>query len=193
MKKAILFSVVLGLASVAYAQEGDKPGAANERAGKSAAGKAERDPKSEKPLTATEMRVLNTLHGANQMEVAAGKLAQKNSDTAGIVRYGRMLAKDHTSADRKLSAFAAKRSFTLNDHTADMSALENRRGADFDSAFLTMMVKDHGEAIALVEGARETCEDRQVIAMLDQMLPVLKRHQAEAVKLQQQARAEQAR
>ena len=69
----------------------------------------------------------------------------------------------------------------------DLSALEVKKGADFDGAFITLMIKAHGEAIAMVKHAQDTCDDKEVHALLDQTLPVLQRHQTEAVKLQQQA------
>jgi len=186
MRAAILAGLAVSLATVAYAEGPDKERAANQRASKSAPAKGDPDPKSDKPLPAPEVKVVNALHASNQTEIAAGKLAQKNTENAAVVRYGRMLVREHGAADSKLVAFAHKRALALTGEAADLSELESKKGAEFDAAFLTMMVKNHGEAIALVAAAKETCEDREVRAILDQTLPRLQRHQAQAVKLQQQ-------
>jgi putative membrane protein len=185
MKAAILAGLVASLATVAYAEDTDKARSSDERASKSAPEKADADPKSDKPLAAPEAKVVNRLHASNQTEIAAGKLAEKNSDNADVRRYGRMLVREHGAADAKLVAFARKRALTLTGEADDLSELENKKGAEFDSAFLTLMVKNHGEGIATVAAAKETCEDREVRAILDQTLPRLQRHQAQAVKLQQ--------
>ena len=193
IRPAIVLGLLVGLAGIAYAHgdDKDKDHASDERASKSSAPKSDANPKSAKPLTANEIQVMNSLHAANQTEVAAGKLAEKNTTTASVLRYGRMLVKDHTAADRKLSSLAAKRALTLSSAPpTDLSAISGKQGADFDSAFAAMMVKDHGDAIALVERGIQTCEDRDLHAMLEQLLPALRRHQSEAMKLQQQARAQ---
>ncbi|HMI94075.1 MAG TPA: DUF4142 domain-containing protein [Polyangiales bacterium] len=185
MKAAILTGLVVSLATVAYAEGNAKVRSTNERASKSAPEKADPDPKSDKPLAAPEAKVVNGMHASNLTEIAAGKLAEKNTDNADVLRYGRMLVREHGAADAKLVAFAHKRALALTGEAADLSELESKKGPEFDSAFLTMMVKNHGEAMAMVAAAKETCEDREVHAILDQTLPRLQRHQAQAVKLQQ--------
>jgi predicted outer membrane protein len=186
MRAASLAWLIVSLVTVvAYAEDADKTRSAADRASKRAPAKADADPKSDRPLAAPEAKVVNALHVSNQTEIAAGKLAEKNTDNAAVLRYGRMLVKEHGEADRKLAAFARKRAHVLTGEARDLSELEAKTGPDFDSAFLTMMVKNHGEALALVQAAKETCEDREVRAILDQTTPRLQRHQAQAVKLQQ--------
>jgi putative membrane protein len=186
MRTAILAGLVVSLATVvAYAEDTEKIRSADSRASKGAPEKADADPKSDRPLAAPEVKVVNALHVSNQTEIAAGKLAEKNTDNGAVLRYGRMLVKEHGEADRKLAALARKRAHVLTGEARDLRELEGKKGPEFDSAFLTMMVKNHGEALAMVQAAKETCEDREVRAILDQTTPRLQRHQAEAVKLQQ--------
>lgn len=188
MRAAIMTALVVCVASVAYAHGNDK--SSDSHASKSNTEAKGPVPKSPKPLSDEEAAVVNSLHTANLTEIAAGKLAAKNADSAAIKRYGRMLAKDHAAADHKLAALASRRDFTMTGEAHDLSALETKKGADFDGAFITQMIKDHGEAIAMVKHALDTCDDKEVHALLDQTLPVLQKHQTEAVKLQQQAYAQ---
>lgn len=204
MRAVIITGLVACLAGVAYAEGADKTKDTNTHkdrmpsaSSKSSAEKgttgpsAERGKQQQQPLNSNEVALLNDLHAANQMEIAAGKLALKNSDSKAVKDYGRMLTKDHTAADRKLKALSKRKSAELTKPAPkEMTDLERRKGADFDSAFLTMMVKDHGEAISLVERGRVQCEDADVKAFLDEVLPTLKKHQAEATRLQQLAQAQ---
>jgi putative membrane protein len=186
MKAAILSGLLVCLASVAYAEGTKKSSATHDRASKSAPAKTDPDPKSDKPLSAPEAQVVNALHASNRTEIAAGKLAEKSTENADVLRYARMLVRDHGAADQKLFALAHKRALTLTAEAEDLSALEGKKDAEFDSAFLTLMIKNHGEGIARVQRAQKNCDDREVRGLLDQTLPRLERHQALAVKLQQQ-------
>jgi putative membrane protein len=190
MKASILSGLVICLASVAYAEDAKKR-VSHDRASKSAPAKADPDRKSDKPLSAPEARVVNALHASNQTEIAAGKLAEKSTQNADVLRYARMLVRDHGAADQKLVAFAHKRALTLTAEVADLGAIEGKKDAEFDGAFLTLMIKNHGEGIARVQRAQKNCDDREVRAILDQTLPRLERHQTLAVKLQQRRQADQ--
>jgi putative membrane protein len=186
MRAAIMTAFVVCLASVAYAHG---TGKTDETHAAKSSNEAKSEAKNVKPLEDAEGQVVNTLHAANLTEIAAGKLAAKNGESAGVKRYGRMLAKDHAAADRKLAALAARRGFTMSGEAQDLTSLQTRKGADFDSAFITEMIKGHNDAIATVKHAQDTCNDKEVKALLDQTLPVLQKHQSEAIKLQQQAYA----
>jgi putative membrane protein len=188
MRAAILSALVVCLASVAYAHGNGKDGTSQSNSKSTSQTKGEA--KNTAPLADAEAEVINGLHAANMTEVAAGKLAEKNGESAAVKRYGRMLAKDHAAADRKLSSFAARRNFTMTGEAQDLTGLQTRKGADFDSAFISEMIKGHNDAIALVKHAQQTCSDKEVKALLDQTLPVLQKHQSEAIKLQQQAYAQ---
>jgi putative membrane protein len=186
MRAAILSALVVCLTSVAYAHGNGKDSTNTTQSSSKSTNQTKGESKNMAPLGAAEAQVINGLHEANMTEVAAGKLAETNGQSAAVKRYGRMLVKDHTAADRKLSSLAARRGLTMTGEAQDLSSLQTRKGADFDSAFISEMIKGHNDAIALVKHAQDTCSDKEVKTILDQTLPVLQRHQSEAVKLQQQ-------
>jgi putative membrane protein len=190
MRAAILSALVVCLASVAYAHGNGKDSTNGTQSSSKSTNQTKGESKNMAPLGAAETQVINGLHEANMTEVAAGKLAEKNGVSAAVKRYGRMLVKDHTAADRKLSSLAARRGLTMTGQGQDLSSLQTRKGADFDSAFISEMIKGHNDAIAMVKHAQDTCNDKEVKTLLDQTLPVLQHHQSEAVKLQQQAYAQ---
>ncbi len=141
-----------------------------------------------------EMHVLAHVHHANQMEVTAGKLAQKRATRDSIKSYGTMLVKDHGQNDRDILAFAKKHGQKIGDDmpmTDDekasakkgkdaMDSLKAAKGADFDREFLTMMAADHDQELAKLDMAVHEISDPDLKAMLRDMKPVLQKHADQA-------------
>lgn len=136
--------------------------------------------------------LLQRLHVVNLAEVDAGRLAQANGGTRSA-DYGRMLVDDHTKADEKLMEVASKMKMKLSEEPSDKSAMADQadakktadklqplHGAAFDKEFSKEMEAGHKKAISMVETARPTVKDPGFAAVLDEMLPTLKRHQAMA-------------
>src|SRR5947209_240020 len=94
------------------------------------------------PDTAT---VLGKLHQSNQQEIAAGKLAQKSGTSRQVKDYGKMLEKDHSAADKKVTAMAKQEKIDLASATpGGGSNVMSGMAADpkFDSKFAQEMVQD---------------------------------------------------
>lgn len=139
-----------------------------------------------KDLSAQDAQTVQRLHEANQTEIEAGKLASKNAASAQVKRYGEMLVKDHTQADRELSALAKKKGVKLTD--VDKTKLDDLRamhGSQFDRAFLEKMEKDHKSAIELVRTAQGQAQNPEFRSLLDKTLPVLQKHEEQANQLSQ--------
>jgi putative membrane protein len=135
-------------------------------------------------MTVQESEVIDQLHAANVLEIAAGKLAQRHAGSADVKRYGEHLVQDHTKADRELTAFAKRTGVKLAVvDSAKLDALKALRGKDFDRAFLGMMVKDHQSAIELVRTAQPRATNYDVRAILDKTLPTLEHHSQTARQL----------
>ena len=128
--------------------------------------------------------VLSKLHQSNTHEIAMGKLAQKNGQSADVKKYGKMLVKDHGAADKKVVAFAKKEKLELPT-TTDMKAdhMDMGTGAAFDSKFAEEMVEDHKKDIAEVTSARDSTTDDKLKKLLSDLLPTLEKHRDTAQKL----------
>ena len=156
---------------------GDLPHGAPDRASSTA---------ESKELNMHESDTIVRLHEANQTEIEVGKIASKNAASAQVKRYGEQLVKDHTQADRELTALAKRKSVKLGD--LDRSKLDDLRatkGKDFDQAFLNKMEKDHKLNIELVNNARGQAQNPEFRGLLDKLLPVLQKHADHATKLNQ--------
>jgi putative membrane protein len=128
--------------------------------------------------------VLGKLHQSNQKEIEMGKLAQKNGQSKAVKAYGKTLVKDHTMADKKVTALAKKEKLTLTpaaakeDHS-DMAA----KGPDFDKKFSESMLDDHKKDVAEAKTARDATKDDQLKTLLDGIVPTLEKHEEMAQKL----------
>jgi putative membrane protein len=141
------------------------------------------------PDTAT---VLGKLHQSNQKEIAAGKLAQKSGTSRQVKDYGKMLEKDHTAADKKVTALAKEEkselvSATSGGGASDMNGMHgmSAMAADpmFDAKFAQEMVDDHKRDIAEVTEARDATVDPKLKKLLTELLPTLQKHEETAQKI----------
>ena len=138
------------------------------------------------PTQTTTVDVLGTLHEADQKEIQAGRIAQKNGQSRAVKDYGKMLVKDHTTADDQVAALAQKENVDLVAATPapgpnDMGTMAT--GPDFDKKFAQEMLDDHRKAIAALTAARDSTADPQLRKLLTDLLPTLEKHAAAAEKI----------
>ena len=144
------------------------------------------DPAKTTTAAPTTADVLGTLHEADQKEIQAGRIAQKDGQSKAVKDYGKMLVKDHTTADDKVAELAQKQNVDLVAATPspgpnDMGTMAS--GPDFDKKFAQEMLDDHRKAIAALTAARDSTADPQLRKLLTDILPTLEKHAAAAEKI----------
>ena len=115
-------------------------------------------------------------------EIELGQLAMKNTQDAQVRSYAERMVKDHSAADKKLKAIAAKENLQLpqsldQEHEALKTKLQGLKGEDFDRAYVQAMAKGHDKAVALFESASQQSqmpEDLKQFAA--STLPTLEQH-----------------
>jgi putative membrane protein len=139
------------------------------------------------PITPGEL--VGTLHRVNQMEIDAGRMAQRRGATPTIRHYGETLEHDHRLAEDRLRQYADQHHLDLDtappigvgDDLAqargELDNLKELGGASFDSEFAELMVSSHRRAIQVVDRARATVNDPQLQALLDGLEPQLRHHE----------------
>jgi len=133
------------------------------------------------PVTAD---VLNKLHESNQKEIEAGKIAQKQGQSKEVRDYGKMLVKDHTAADKKVTGLAKKEKIPLTANEPGVDEMKSMKaGASFDDKFARDMVDDHKKDVAEVSEARNNTTDDQLKQLLSDLLPTLQKHEDTAQKI----------
>lgn len=117
------------------------------------------------------------------MEVELGRTASTTATSPQVKEFGRMMVTDHTKANTELKAITAKKNITLpaaptgknRDHMNDLMA---KKGADFDKAYVNMMVDDHKEDISKFQDEAKNGKDPDIKAFASKTLPVLQKHLA---------------
>jgi putative membrane protein len=145
-------------------------------------------------LSDGDIKTIAHLHHVNQMEITLGKDAQRQG-TAKVKDYASTLVNDHQTADKDLTAFAKAHHLTTipadkpasdadrqddKDMTQQMAHLKNLKGADFDKAYLNMMVAGHDKELTKIDVAISSAGDQDLKSLLQNVKPVLQRHADQA-------------
>jgi putative membrane protein len=114
-------------------------------------------------------------------EIQTGRLAVSQGASEGVRQFGQRMIDDHTRTSQQLMQMASAAGFappqTLDaKHQAAAQKLSSLRGAEFDRAYMTQMVKDHQEAVSLYQrqSTRGTMPDLRSFASAT--LPALQEH-----------------
>ena len=115
------------------------------------------------------------------MEVALGKMAQQQAQDQQVKDFGTMMVTDHSKANDELKTLAASKNIVLPDsmgeaHMDHVEELRGKKGAEFDEAYIELMVSDHEEDVNMFEEASNNLQDAEVKAFAAKTLPVLQQH-----------------
>jgi len=149
------------------------------------------------PAPGTSADVLSEIHETDEGEMKVGKLAEKKGASADVRNFGKILARDHAAADRKVVGLAKEEGIELPPtagESVDLQKKENHNGAvaemlanvsgnTFDRDFLEAMRKDHEKDIAKLTDAMNSTTDSKLKSLIAGLLPKLKHHEEIAQKL----------
>jgi len=134
---------------------------------------------------------------ANDIDIKAGKLAQKSATNAEAKGLGDMMVRDHTAVNKQAVDLVTKLKVTPqeNDLSKKLKAdaektyasLEAKKGADFDRAYVANEIAYHAAVISVVEtmlipGAKNA----ELKKLLQDVLPAFHAHLAHAKMVQAQ-------
>jgi putative membrane protein len=134
-------------------------------------------------LDRSEQEFLQAAASGNSAEIQMGKIAEQNSSDPRIRQIGSELVKDHTQANQELQRLAASKGLALNfqptsSQQRDIQALQQKRGDDFNKAFLNQNLKAHEKTIAQFQKESQRAKDPEVRSWANKMLPGLHHHLA---------------
>jgi putative membrane protein len=115
--------------------------------------------------------------------VMLGKLAQEKSTNAGIKDFGAMMVTDHSKANDELKALAKSKNIALplvisSDKQKAYDDLNKKTGADFDKAYVSMMIDGHKSTARLMKDEATNGKDPDLQAFATKILPTVKAHLA---------------
>ncbi len=148
-------------------------------------------------MPSMQAQLLSKIHQINQLEIKAGRLAQKNSSNFKVRAFGRRLVIDHSAADRKVLHFAranhivlmtpqpqnAQQQQQMQNTMATMQRLQTLKGNAFDMQFLQFMQKGHDNAIQMLAQKEKMLPPSGLKSMIKDMIPILTQHYEIAVNL----------
>jgi putative membrane protein len=154
-------------------------------------------------LSDADIKIIAHLHHVNQMEITVAREAQRQG-AARVKDYANTMISDHQNADKDLTTFAKVHQLTTipadkpttdaekqddKDMTAAMAHLKTLKGADFDKAYLNMMVSGHDRELTKIDVAISSTSDPDLKSLLQTVKPMLQRHADQARDLQKNPQA----
>lgn len=115
-------------------------------------------------------------------EVRLGRLAQERGGDADVRAFGAMMVEKHTMAGTDLKRIANRHNVPANDSAAnkgddEFERLSKLSGAEFDRAYLDLMVDEHENAIDdLEEKANDNDDHADVKEWATKALPEVRQH-----------------
>ncbi|MEO8764356.1 MAG: DUF4142 domain-containing protein, partial [Ginsengibacter sp.] len=115
------------------------------------------------------------------MEVELGNLALQKGNSQQVKDFGKMMVDDHTNANDNLKAIATKKNIDVpaaitDDQKKEMDDISKKSGADFDKAYVDMMVDDHKKDVDAFKKASGNLSDNDIKNFATTTLPTLQKH-----------------
>ena len=115
------------------------------------------------------------------MEVELGRVAAQNGASDAVKQFGQRMVDDHSKVNTELMTLATSKGMTLpaaldDKHQAAVTKLSAMSGADFDRAYVKMMVKDHEKDVKEFEKQSTRASDADLKAFAAKNLPGLQEH-----------------
>jgi len=191
MKKRVMgIAVVLAfglLSSLAFAQETMKQDTMKQDKMKDSSMKKDSKKDSMQSgsmLSSSDQKfVMEAAHGG-MMEVELGQMAVEKASNPEVKQFGQRMIDDHSKAGEELKQFASQKGIMMAGEDPKAMAkeqpvkdkLSKLSGADFDRAYMDLMVKDHTKDVKEFEEASMKSKDADLKAWAAKTLPTLREH-----------------
>jgi putative membrane protein len=122
-------------------------------------------------------------------EVALGKMAAAKGASSPVKEFGNMMVTDHGKANAELMGIAQKKGLTLPtgldaEHQAKSDSLSRLSGAEFDRAYIKVMIEGHNKTLALINAEATGGQDMDLRSFAAKTSPVVQHHLDEITKIQ---------
>ncbi|HKR12153.1 MAG TPA: DUF4142 domain-containing protein [Pyrinomonadaceae bacterium] len=115
------------------------------------------------------------------MEVELGRMAAQQGASDAVKQFGQRMVDDHSQANTELMSIASSKGITLPaeldpKHREHVTKLSGMSGAEFDRAYVKMMVSDHEKDVSEFEKQSTKGADPELKAFASKTLPTLQQH-----------------
>jgi putative membrane protein len=132
--------------------------------------------------TTSDAQWVSDVVAMNMAEINAHTAAQSHATTSDVKMHAKHMLADHKKMGDEMKAYASKKNYTLpTAPPADKAQMledmnNNKKGKDWDMAYLDAQVNDHQETISKFESGEKTVTDPELKAMITKTLPTLRDH-----------------
>lgn len=146
-------------------------------------------------LNSADARFLQDEAGAGAALVDIAELGEKKAQSEEVKSFAGLLVADHTKANAELVALAAGKDLELSPDAVakyknKQEKLEQTSDADFDKAFLVLIINGHEKCVKKFTEASKDAQDSDVKAWAAKMLPGLQAHLEKAEQLSSESTKE---
>jgi putative membrane protein len=145
----------------------------------------------------TDPQIAHIVVTANQVDIDAGKLAEKRSHNKDVKRFGKQMVVDHTAVNKSATQLVMKLKVKpeANDTSASLkkggdeniAKLKTLKGKEFDKAYVDNEVTYHQAVVDAVDKTLiPSARNAELKGLLEKVRPVLVQHLDHARHLQAQ-------
>jgi putative membrane protein len=133
-------------------------------------------------------KILNDIHNTDLAEIKMAQIAVQHAMDKDVKTFAQHMIRDHQATEKALEPLAQKENVALAETMvpgADeiTTRLQSLTDKDFDLTFLSDASKDHQKALDTLGNDRAAVKDKTVLAFVEGVEKVVKKHKAKADKL----------
>jgi putative membrane protein len=133
------------------------------------------------PVAEADQRFVTEAASGGLMEVELGRMAASQASSERVKQFGKRMVDDHRKANAELKQLARQESIELPKtmspkHQAMVDRLGKVRAAEFDRAYMEMMVEDHAEDVEKFREHAQSAKDPDIKAFAARNTPTLEAH-----------------
>jgi putative membrane protein len=131
---------------------------------------------------------------SNNLELQLSQLAQQRATNQAVKDFAAMMVEHHTMAAQEMKSLLSAKGASVPDtallpmHRLQMESVTAAQGADFDKAYMRIMVDAHEEDVDEYEDETTDARDADIRAFATRMLPTLQTHYARAKEVRGQVK-----
>jgi putative membrane protein len=139
-----------------------------------------------------DMKFVMMANSSNTMELQLSQMALQKATNQAVKDFATMMVEHHTMAGQQMKQLLSTKgamipdSAILSRHRVRMEMLQNLQGAEFDRAYMRIMVDAHEEDVDEYEDETTDARDADIRAFATKMLPILRTHYTRSKEIRRQ-------
>jgi putative membrane protein len=135
------------------------------------------------PMPVTDPQTfVNKAAPSNQFEIQSSALALKQTTTPTILMFARKMVSDHSAAGKAMAPAAKAEAVSVPatldpQQMQEMAELQKLNGKPFDTAYVSMQLMAHDQAVMLFKGYAAAGKSGPLKSFAGKTLPTLEMHQ----------------